>query len=69
MSVFTEGSTWQIAAVRALVSALVVGGLGFLAVWSSTDDGKTLAIAGLTPFLTTLALRLGVEGLVDSRKS
>jgi len=46
----------------------MVGGLGFLAVWSSTDDVKTLVTAGLTPALTSFALRLGVEGYVDSRK-
>ena len=63
-----NGEPWQVAAARAILSAAIVGGLAFLAVWSQSDDGKTLAIAGLTPALTTLATRLGLEGAVDSRR-
>lgn len=63
-----DGTPWEVAAARALLSASLVGGLGFLATWSSTDDVKTLVTAGLTPALTSFALRLGVEGYVDSRK-
>lgn len=58
---------WIVAGVRALLTAAVVGGLGFLAVWTQTDDVKTLVAAGLTPALTVLATRLGIEGYVDSR--
>ena len=61
-------TSWKIAAARAIVSAVIVGGLGFLAVWSQTDDIKTLIIAGLTPALTSLALRFGIEGTLDRPK-
>ena len=57
--------SWKIAAGRALLSAVIVGGLGFLAVWSQTDEPKTLIIAGLTPALTTIGMRLGIEGAMD----
>lgn len=69
MQFLTTGTSWQIATARALVSACIVGGLAFLAVWSQTDDIKTLLSAGLTPFLTTLAARLGVEGYIDRPKN
>ena len=62
-----EGQPWQIAAARAILSACIVGGLAALAVWSQSDDGKTIAIAGLIPALTTLVTRLGLEGAVDSK--
>ena len=59
---------WQVALIRGIGSAIVTGGLAFLAMWSQSDDGKTLAIAGLTPFLTTLMLRFGLEGAYDSSR-
>ena len=62
-----NGEPWQVATARAVVSAVIVGGLGFLAVWSQTDDVKTLVAAGLTPALTALAMRLGLEGAIDTR--
>ena len=65
MNLLTEGTSWRVATARALMSAVVVGGLGFLAVWSTTTDVRTLIIAGLTPGLTTLAVRLGIEGYLD----
>ena len=68
MTILTQGSPWKIAAARAILSALIVGGLGFLAVWQTTDDTKILIVSGLTPFLTTLAMRLGLEGYVDARR-
>ena len=61
-------TSWKIAAGRAVLSAAIVGGLGFLALWSQTDDVKLLIIAGLTPALTTLGMRLGVEGYADRPK-
>ena len=68
MSFYIEGKPWQVAAARAVLSAVIVGGLGFLATWSQTDNVKLLVTAGLTPALTTLMMRLGLEGMVDSRK-
>ena len=68
MKYVTEGKPWQVAAARALLSAAIVGGLGFLAVWTQTSDLKVLIAAGLTPALTTLATRLGIEGAIDSRR-
>jgi len=61
----TISNSWKVAAARALLSAVIVGGLGFLAVWSQTDEPKTLIIAGLTPALTTIGMRLGIEGALD----
>ena len=69
MSAFVISDSWKIAAGRAILSAVIVGGLGFLAVWSQTDDLKTLIIAGLTPALTTLGMRLGVEGYADRQRN
>ena len=61
----TQGTSWKIAAARGLLAAVVSGGLAFLAVWSQTDDLKTLLIAGLTPGLTTLGIRFLGEGWLD----
>lgn len=58
---------YVVAGIRALITATVTGGLAFLVVWTNTDDVKTLVIAGLTPFLTVLGARFGVEGTIDSR--
>ena len=69
MTILTTGTPWKVAAARAILSAVIVGGLGFLAVWQTTDDVKTLIVAGLTPALTTLAMRLGLEGAIDSRRT
>ena len=69
MTILTTGTPWKVAAARTVLSAVIVGGLGFLAVWSQTDDVKVLITAGLTPALTTLAMRLGLEGIVDSRRA
>ena len=61
---------WAIALTRGIISALITGGIGFLGVWSQTDDVKVLIIAGGLPFLTTLSLRFGVEGItIDQRKA
>ena len=59
---------WAVALTRAIVGAVIIGGLGFLAVWQATDDVKVLITAGVTPALTHLALRFGLEGFVDSGK-
>ena len=63
-----NGEPWQIAAARAVLSACIVGGLGFLGVWTQTDDVKTLVAAGAIPALTTLATRMGLEGTIDTRR-
>lgn len=60
---------WAVALTRAFVGAAIIGGLGFLAVWQATDDVKVLVTAGVTPALTHLALRFGLEGIVDTGKS
>ena len=57
--------SWKVAAVRAAVTAFIVGALGALAMWSQTDTLKQIAIEGLTPAFTVLAIRLGAEGYVD----
>jgi hypothetical protein len=57
-----------VAAVRAVLGGLVLGGLGFLAIWSQTTDERILAIAFAQPFLTYIGLRLGIEGVYDASK-
>lgn len=69
MASYTQGSVWQVAAIRAIVAAAIAGGLAFFVVWAQTDNVKVLVTAGMTPFLTTLATRFGLEGTVDSRKA
>ena len=61
----TQGSSWQIAAARGVLAAALAGGLAFLAVWSQTEDVRTLVIAGLTPALTVLGTRFLGEGWID----
>ena len=63
-----NGSPWKVAACRAVATAFVVGALAFLTLWATTDELKPLLIGSLTPALTVLATRLGVEGTIDSRK-
>lgn len=58
-----------VAAARAVLGSFIFGALGFLAMWSSTDEVKVLIIAGLTPFLTNLGLRFALEGFIDVRKN
>lgn len=55
------------AAIRAVIGAVIVGSLGFLSIWSQTDDTKVLISAGLTPALSYLAVRLGIEGYIDAK--
>lgn len=65
MRFLTDGTSWQVAAGRALLTAALLGAAGFLAVWAQTDEVKVLVTAGLTPFVGTLLMRLGVEGYAD----
>lgn len=65
---FTGDNSWKVAAARAAVSAVIVGSIAALGVWSQTDELKTIVIAGGTPALTVLAARLGIEGAIDSKK-
>ena len=58
---------YRTALFRALLSAVLVGASGFLAVWATTDDTKTLIIAAAAPAIATLMARFGVEGSVDAR--
>ena len=57
---------WAVALTRALVGAALIGAAAFLAMWSQTDDVKTLVIAGLTPAIGHLLYRFGVEGYIDT---
>ena len=60
---------WVVAAARGFLGALISGGLGFLVTWQGTDEVKVLVSAGVTPFLTYLGIRLGIEGFIDARKN
>ena len=63
-----DAPAWATAAARALVGALITGGLSFFAMWSQTDELKQLVIAFATPALGYLGVRFGIEGAVDTRK-
>jgi len=58
---------WKVAAIRGFITATCTGALAALATWSQTDELKVIAIAGLTPFLTIIVARFGVEGAIDSK--
>jgi hypothetical protein len=60
--------TWQIAATRGTITAIGTGLLSALATWTQTDELKVIAIAGLSPTVTIMVARFGVEGAVDSQK-
>ena len=61
-------TAWRVAAMRAGITAVGTGALAALATWTQTAELKTIAIAGLTPALTIIVARFGVEGAVDSKK-
>lgn len=56
------------AGTRAVIGAVLLGAAGFLVMWATTDDVKTLVIAGLTPAVSHLLWRLGLEGINDARR-
>ena len=58
-----------VAFARGLLEALLVGVMAFLAVWSETNDAKTLIIAGATPFVGVLMIRFVGEGALDTWKN
>lgn len=58
---------FKVALIRAVITAIVIGAMAFMATWSQTDDVKTIVIATLTPMVGVLAARFGVEGLIDTK--
>lgn len=64
-----DAPPWAVALTRGVLAAVIVGLLSFLAMWQTTDDAKTLIIAGATPALIVLAQRFGFEGMIDQRKN
>lgn len=58
-----------VAAIRAILTAIVVSAGSALAVYASTDEFKPIFIAWATSFLGILAARLGVEGTIDSTRA
>lgn len=58
-----------VAFCRAVVGAVLTGGIAFLATWQTTDEAKVLISAGVSPALAYLLLRGGLEGAVDITKS
>ncbi len=58
-----------VALARSIMGGLALGILGFLAMWSQTDEVKLLIIAGGQPFVTFILWRLGFEGIIDVRKN
>jgi hypothetical protein len=57
-----------VAAIRAFVTATVVGATAALGVYSTTDEFKPIFVAGATAFLGIIAARLGVEGTIDATR-
>jgi len=57
------------ALVRALIIGLVTAAGIALTTWSTTDDGKTIAIAAGTAFLAPFLTRFGGEGGFDSQRA
>ena len=60
---------WKTAALRALIGATLIGATAFLSVWSQTDDVKLLVTATVTPMLSYIGVRLGIEGYVDNKRA
>ena len=60
---------WTISLVRGIISAIITGALAFLATWTQTDDVKLIISATMTPALTVLMVRFGLEGSIDTRKN
>ena len=63
-----DRAPWAVALTRAIIGAALLGASAFLAMWSQTDDVKVLLIAGLAPFIGHLAIRFGIEGVIDTGK-
>lgn len=59
----------QIAAIRGIGSALIVGLMSFFGAWTGDASVRELVIAFGVPFLTNLALRFGLEGVWDQRRA
>ena len=58
----------KIAALRAFITASVVGAQSAVVVASQTNDEKTIFLAAAGSFLSVMAMRLGVEGYQDRPK-
>jgi len=59
----------MVAAGRGFLAACIAGGLVALSTWSVTEVPKEIIIPSLTAFLTTFAVRVLGEGVVDSWKA
>jgi hypothetical protein len=57
-----------IAIIRGLYTAVGMGSLMWLTVYSATNDTRAAWIAGALAFLGALGFRGGVEGAIDQRK-
>lgn len=57
------------ALVRSLVIAVPSALLAALTTWQTTNDTKTIFIAGATAFLAPFIIRFGGEGLYDSNRA
>lgn len=60
---------WVVAIARGAAGAVVLGALGFLGMWQVTDEPKALIIAALQPAFSYAAIRIGLEGFIDNRKT
>ena len=63
-----DAPAWATAGARAMVTAVGLGVLSWLAVWTAGAGAQAQVAAGLTPFIGTIIARFGLEGAVDARK-
>lgn len=57
-----------VAAIRAVLTAALVGAGASLAVYATSDDFKSIFVAGATAALGILVARFGVEGTIDASR-
>lgn len=60
---------WGVALARGIFGAVVVGGLAFFNAWAQTDDIPFLIRTTGIAVLSWIALRAGIEGIIDQRKN
>jgi hypothetical protein len=61
-------STFSTALLRGIYVALVSGAIAGLTLYQQTDDEKAAVITGILTALSALAMRGGLEGVVDNNR-
>ena len=60
---------WIVAGARGLLEAFLYAGVAFFGIFTQSDDVKLLISTPGGVFLSTLIVRWGVEGIIDTRKN